>query len=283
MMYRTLSIAMMLVALPLPSAAQAGGGAVRPVSRQSIANMVVVPAGRFRPLYRMDGDATEVSAFAIDRLPVTRARFEAFVRANPRWQRGVVPVVFAEAGYLHDWASPTDAGTGEDRRRPVVNVSWFAAKSYCEWVGGRLPTTDEWELVARADSFRRDASSDTDFRRELLEMYARPRIGLPAPVGAGMRNVYGVGDLHDGVWEWVLDFGGAFNSADSRATGGRDRQLYCAAGANGAPDTGDYAAFMRYSFRSTLRGASVIQVLGFRCAADIDGRGAVALSAGRAP
>lgn len=276
-MLRSLSIALMMVALPLPSAAQAGG-AGRPASRDVAAGMVVVPAGSFAPLYRMDGDRVEVGAFAMDRLPVTRAQYAEFVRANPRWRRGNVPAVFAESGYLRDWASPTDAGTGEDLNRPVVNVSWFAAKTYCGWRGARLPTTDEWELVARADEARRDASRDADFRAELLEKYTRPRIGLPAPIGQGMRNVYGIGDLHDGVWEWVLDFGGAFNSADSRTTGGRDRQLYCAAGANGAPDTGDYAAFMRYSFRSTLRGATVIALLGFRCAADLDGRGAIALA-----
>ena len=271
----------MLAALPLPSAAQAGGGAGRPASRSAGASMVVVSAASFAPLYRMDGDVVEVDAFAIDRLPVTRAQFAEFVTANPRWQRGRVPAVFAERGYLRDWSSATDPGAGDDARRPVVNVSWFAAKSYCEWRGGRLPTTNEWELVARADSRRRDASGDAAFRAELLEKYTRPRIGLPAPVGSGMRNVYGIGDLHDGVWEWVLDFGGAFNSADSRTTGGRDRNLWCAAGANGAVDSSDYAAFLRYSFRSTLRGASVIQLLGFRCAADVDGRGAIALATGR--
>lgn len=281
-MLRSLTIALMLAVPPLPSAAQAGGGAARPASRDVTASMVVVPAGSFAPLYRMDGDAIEVDAFAMDRLPVTRAQFAEFVRANPRWQRGRVPAVFAESGYLRDWPSATDPGTGDDARRPVVNVSWFAAKSYCEWRGSRLPTTDEWELVARADTRRRDASGDAEFRRDLLEKYTRPRIGLPAPVGAGMRNVYGVGDLHDGVWEWVLDFGGSFNSADSRTTGGRDRGLWCAAGANSATDPSDYAAFLRYSFRSTLRGASVIQLLGFRCAADVTGRGAIALAYGSA-
>ena len=280
-MFRSLSISLMLVALPLPVAAQAAGGAGRPASREAAANMVVIPAGSFTPLYRMDGDLVEVDRFAMDRLPVTRGQFAEFVSANPRWRRGSVPAVLAEQGYLRDWPSATNPGAGVDANRPVVNVSWFAAKSYCEWRGARLPTTDEWELVARADSRRRAASRVEEFRRDLLEMYTRPRIGLPAPVGAGMRNVYGIGDLHDGVWEWVLDFGASFNSSDSRTTGGRDRNLYCAAGANGAADPSDYAAFLRYSFRSTLRGASVIQLLGFRCAADVNGRGAIALATGR--
>ncbi|NIP83265.1 MAG: SUMF1/EgtB/PvdO family nonheme iron enzyme [Gemmatimonadetes bacterium] len=227
--------------------------------------MAVVPAGRYMPLYAPDTAAVRVESFRLDRRPVTRAEFAAFVAADPRWRRAEVKPVFADPRYLEDWSS--DLVPGGDPDAPVTRVSWFAARAYCGWEGKRLPTVDEWEYAARADETRPDATADARHKARILELYTqRPK--RPGPVGSVFENVYGIHDMHGLVWEWVRDFNTVTVGTDSRGTGQRDAQLYCAAGAEGATDTGNYAAFLRYAFRSSLEGRSTAAALGFRCAAD---------------
>ncbi|HNN54495.1 MAG TPA: SUMF1/EgtB/PvdO family nonheme iron enzyme, partial [Pseudomonadota bacterium] len=86
-------------------------------------------------------------------------------------------------------------------------------------------------------------------------------------VGQSPPNLYGVVDLHGLIWEWVLDFGSTMMSGDSRDSGGSDRMLFCGAAAVGAGEKQDYASFMRYAFRSSLRARYGSRNLGFRCAA----------------
>lgn len=256
-----------ILPLLLCLAAAASAGAAGAAGAQA-PGMARIPAGRYVPLFINGKPAVEVEAFALDRRPVTRADYLAFVRANPRWRRGRVPRALAEARYLASWPAPLAVGTSTDARRPVTEVSWFAARAYCAWRGARLPTTDEWEFAALASETRRDASRDRAFAARLLELYRAPR-PVPPPAGSGFRNAYGVGDLHGVVWEWVDDFNSLLVSEDSRATAGRDHPLFCAAGVVGATDPNNYPAFLRYGFRAALEGRATVGSLGFRCAQDL--------------
>ena len=265
-----------LASLVVPSALRAGDASRRSPRRTVVgaSTMARIPGGSYRPLYVAPGDASvRVASFALDREPVTRAQFLAFVQSQPSWRRDAVRPLFAQRGYLADWPSATNAGGPADLRRPGVNVSWFAAKAFCAAQGKRLPTVDEWELAAAASETRADATHDPDFRRRLLSLYSARSSTLPGPVGRGFTNVYGVRDLHGLVWEWTLDFNGVVVADDSRASGSgqdaRDHRLFCASAAIGASDPSDYAAFLRYAMRAALTARSTVSGVGFRCAADL--------------
>lgn len=236
------------------------------------AGMVRIPAGAYTPQYATGEGAVSVEGFALDLVPVTVEAFLDFVERSPEWRRDRVARVFADTAYLGSWAGPLDPGLGDDAlRRPVTEVSWFAARAYCAWRGARLPTTAEWEYAAAASETEADAFGDPAFDRWLLSLYgSRPGPDELPPVGRTFRNAYGVWDLHGLVWEWTADFNNQMLTGAGRDDRGLDRQLFCAAGSAGATDLKDYAAFLRYSFRSSLEGAYAGRLLGFRCAANPD-------------
>lgn len=243
----------LLLLVPLPLAAPALG-------QGNEHFRVRIDGGSFRPLYAQLGEeVVTVAPFTLDTRPVSRAEFERFVKAEPRWQRSHIAALFADEDYLSSWANDTTA-TG-DLEAPVTEVSWFAAKAYCGWAGGRLPTTAEWEYVARADEASRDAASTMAFRERALELaFGR---------GEPFRSVWGVYGLHGGPQEWVYDFPSIFAGSDSRVTSRKEAALTCATGATMSGGSVDYAAFLRYSMRASVEARTTARNLGFRCAGDV--------------
>ncbi len=247
--------ALLLCALPLAGVLASDQGWVR------------VPGGSFRSALKYeDAPITKVAGFELQRRPVTNAEFLAFVKANPRWQRGKVPSVFAEPRYLSQWASPTTLGKTALPGQPVVQVSWFAASAYCQAQGGRLPTWSEWEYTAAADETRRDARRDPVWRERILGWYARPSNTALPRAGLQVPNVYGVQDLHGLVWEWTEDYASLLISSDNRNQGDADRLKFCGAGALSMDDRENYAVLMRVAMLSSLDGSDTTANLGFRCA-----------------
>lgn len=233
--------------------------------------MARIPAGAFHPFFRAGNEPKQipVQAFCLDVLPVTEGDFLEFVRANPRWRRSQVKRIFADESYLKNWAGDLDCGATTAANAPVTFVSWFAARAYAQWKGKRLPTIAEWEYAASAGYTRADGENDAAFRRDVLQWYTTAAAPQPAPVGAGRTNYWGVYDLHGLVWEWAADFNTSMVTGDARGDTGLDRQLFCGAGSQGTKDVGNYPAFMRYGFRSSLNADYCIHNLGFRCAKDL--------------
>jgi len=232
------------------------------------AEMVVIPAGDYRPLIRSKDDPSSipVPAFLLDARPVTNGEFLAFVQANPKWRRSHVSSLFADQGYLGDWAGDLELGPLAPADAPVVRVSWFAARAYAAWQGKRLPTTAEWERAASAGFTTANGAAEPAYRDAVLAWFSAPTPSPLPDVGRGRPNLFGVRDLSGLVWEWVSDFNTALVTGESRADSGLDRDLYCGAGALGARDLENYPAFMRAGFRSSLRANYVVPNLGFRCA-----------------
>lgn len=229
--------------------------------------MVTVKGGVYLPLYGTADKTVKVDPFLMDIYPVTNAEFLKFVKENPQWKKSNIKRLFADESYLTKWK--TDEAYSGLPNSPVTNVSWFAAKKYCECQGKRLPKMDEWEFAAMANENVPDARKVASYNQYILNWYETPKT-FNKEVGSTFKNYWGIYDLHGLVWEWSQDFNTVLISGESRKDVDKDSNLFCGSAAVGASDLMNYAAFMRYAFRGSMKARYSSQNLGFRCAKDLE-------------
>lgn len=107
---------------------------------------------------------------------------------------------------------------------PMVQVTWFGAKAYCDFYGWRLPAEIEWEKAARGTDGRPYPWGD-DIDRNNANYYSSHDIfekiagglGDTTPVGFyngqtydGYETIdspspYGLRDMAGNVWQWTGD------------------------------------------------------------------------------
>ena len=236
---------------------------------QSPTPMVEIKGGTYIPMYgvkekQKETKPVKVNSFYLDVYPVTNAQYRDFLERNPQWQRSKIKGIYAQKSYLSAWKEDLDFSP-LDPEAPVTNVSWFAAKKYCECQGKRLPTTDEWEYVAQADETSINAREKKSYSDYITNWLQTPRT-YENKIGSTKKNYWGVYDMYGLVWEWVSDFNSVFFSGEARKDNFGDDALFCGGSALNASDLTNYGAFMRYSLRGSLKASYTTKNLGFRCA-----------------
>jgi formylglycine-generating enzyme required for sulfatase activity len=146
----------------------------------------------------------ELDRFWIGRFPVTNDDYLRFVEAT------------SHDAPFH-WKGRSISG----RRlfHPVVNVTWFDANAYCEWLSNvtgrkvRLPTEAEWEKAASWEGNvgrKRIYAFGDEFDPKKCNC-AASGIGDTSPVGnflpVGGGSWYGVADATGNVWNWTSSRG----------------------------------------------------------------------------
>lgn len=231
-------------------------------------DMAFIKGGSFKPLYLGDSAYVKVNDFQLDVYPVTNADFQKFLEDYPKWQKEKVIKLYADDHYLYQFDENNKLKEGYLPNSPVTNISWFAAKAYCECQGKRLPTVDEWEFAARADETTADASKKEGYTSYILSWYEKPN-KYQKVVGSTFKNYWGVYDMHGLVWEWTYDYNSVLISGESRQDLDDNASLFCGGAAVNATDLQNYAAFMRYALRGSLKSNYSVKNLGFRCAKSI--------------
>lgn len=235
---------------------------------QSKEMQVKVPSGTFTSFFKETADKeVKIPSFLMDIYPVTNAEFDSFVHKHPEFRKDRIARIFSDQKYLQHWGgnSLSSQELAKIGRQPVTSVSWFVARKFCAAQGKRLPTIAEWEFAGDVDN--------PSVLESLLAWYAKTGDAPLENVGSRKGNKFGLHDMHGLIWEWVEDFNSVMISSDSRSKGDRTDGFFCGGGSVNAKDAKAYATFMRYGFRSGLRGDYNIRTLGFRCVSDLPQKG----------
>jgi formylglycine-generating enzyme required for sulfatase activity len=103
---------------------------------------------------------------------------------------------------------PKDQGDGEDDE-PVSDVDWHAARAFCRWIGGRLPSDVEWEYAAKSGGSRIYPWGDTRPTAEHAACFKCTENMGSKPVGSFKKgdSIWGLKDMAGNVSEWTVSYG----------------------------------------------------------------------------
>ncbi len=164
--------------------------------------MIYVIGGSFSMGSELDGvDEDEkplhevtLSSYHIGKYEVTVKQFRDFCQAVGRIMPEVPPW-----GWIDDY--------------PMVNISWYDAVEYCEWLSLKtekkyhLPTEAQWEFAAKGATRSKGYAYSGSKKIDEVAWFAdNTNMEGPRRVGTKMSNELGIHDMSGNVAEWCQDF-----------------------------------------------------------------------------
>lgn len=201
-----------------------------------------------------------LSGFYMDRYEVTVADFRRFIQTTGR----IAPRIWADEEWVRIYPVPKDD-------HPMNGVSWYDANDYCQWVGKRLPSEEEWEKAARGTDGRQWPWGNEPNHPDRVKANTQEAgVGWTASVESypGGVSPYGIYNMTGNVMEWTSSWYKPYpgSSLQRDAFGEKYKVLRGGSWENPAVPLG------RSAYRQSVAPKWDHPGHGFRCAMDKDSR-----------
>lgn len=174
--------------------------------------MVYVEGGQFQM-----GATSEQSGADSDEYPVHSVTLDSYYISATEITQAQWQAVMGTS--IHQQASKAGypvKSVGSDY--PMYYVSWEEARAFCSELSALtgktylLPTEAQWEFAARGGKKSRSSQYAGSYSVDAVAWYSSNSGSSQHPVGKLRANELGLYDMSGNVWEWCMDWYGAYTS-----------------------------------------------------------------------
>ncbi len=192
-----------------------------------------IPAGSFvmgSPLTEADRQTNEeqhlvtLSAFRMSKFEISNSQFAAFLNAksigsNGLYALGIFPtqeLIYVNSDLGLTWTGAQWQPVPGKENFPIVNVTWYGATEFANYVGGRLPSEAEWENACRGNSTTPFNTGNCLSDVQANYAWSYPYSGCinsnnnfpyqTQAINSYSSNEYGLFNMHGNVLEWCSDW-----------------------------------------------------------------------------